>query len=155
MTTAAQVRPMSATDLPWAVTLERRLSPHPWSEKSFADSLRQHRCWVLADGQRLLGFLVFSLIADQAELLNVGVLPECQGQGLGRQLVQFFIEECRPVAATLFLEVRVGNEPAIALYESEGFCEAGIRPGYYLTAQGPQDAILMALDLSAWQDFGV
>lgn len=153
MTTAEQIRPMTAADLSWAVALEKRLSPHPWSEQSFTDSLRQHRCWVLAAGSRPLGFLVFSLVADQAELLNIGVLPECQGQGFGRQLVQFFIDECRPTAATLFLEVRVGNEPAIALYQSEGFCEAGIRPGYYITAQGREDAIVMALDLSAWQDF--
>lgn len=151
--TAPRVRPMTAADLPWVSALEKRLSPHPWSEKSFIDSLGQHRCWILAGEQGPLGFLVFSLIADQAELLNIGVLPECQGRGLGRCLVQFFIDQCKPVAATLFLEVRVGNDPAIALYQSEGFCEAGIRSGYYITAQGREDAIVMALDLSAWQDF--
>lgn len=147
------VRPMTAEDLPAVMALEKRLSPHPWDETSFADSLRQHSSWVLADDRRCLGFLVFSRVVDQAELLNIGVAPDCQGRGFGRLLLRFFIEQCRPHAATLFLEVRAGNDPALGLYQAEGFCETGIRHGYYITAQGREDAIVMALDLAAWSDF--
>jgi len=147
---------MVAADIPTVTALEKQLSPHPWDKSFFADSLHQHSSWVLDDGGRLLGFLVFSQVADQAELLNVGVFRPCQGRGYGRQLVEFFVSRCRARASTLFLEVREGNKSARALYESVGFCEAGLRRGYYITPQGREDAIVMAMDLTAdalfWQD---
>jgi len=39
------------------------------------------------------------------------------------------------------LEVRAGNEAAMALYEKMGFRKVGTRPGYY--AKGSEDAVLM------------
>lgn len=50
--------------------------------------------------------------------------------------------------ATLWLEVRASNAAAIALYESLGFNEATIRRNYYPTADGREDALIMALPLS-------
>jgi ribosomal-protein-alanine N-acetyltransferase len=49
---------------------------------------------------------------------------------------------------TLWLEVRASNVAAIALYESLGFNEATIRRNYYPTADGREDAIIMALPVS-------
>lgn len=147
------IRPMTVADLPAVAALEKQLSPHPWDQASFAGSLQQHASWVLTDERRCLGFLVFSRVLDQAELLNIGVAPDCQGRGFGRQLLRFFIAQCEPHAATLFLEVRADNDPALALYQAEGFCETGIRRDYYITARDREDAILMALDLSAWAGF--
>ena len=43
------------------------------------------------------------------------------------------------------LEVRGGNDAAMALYHKLGFCEVGRRKGYY--AKGGEDAVLMDLDL--------
>ena len=45
-------------------------------------------------------------------------------------------------------EVRASNVAAIALYESVGFNEATIRRNYYPTADGREDAIIMALPIS-------
>ena len=50
-------------------------------------------------------------------------------------------------ADTAFLEVRRSNRAAIHLYQSEGFCETGLRRGYYPASQGREDAILMAMPL--------
>ena len=50
--------------------------------------------------------------------------------------------------ATLWLEVRASNSPAIALYESLGFNEVTVRKNYYPAAQGKEDAVIMALYLS-------
>ena len=46
------------------------------------------------------------------------------------------------------LEVRASNVAALALYESLGFNEATIRRNYYPTADGREDAIVMALPIS-------
>ena len=43
------------------------------------------------------------------------------------------------------LEVRGGNEAAMALYTKLGFREVGRRKGYY--AKGGEDAVLMDLNL--------
>jgi [ribosomal protein S18]-alanine N-acetyltransferase len=53
-------------------------------------------------------------------------------------------------AQRLFLEVRPSNPGAIALYESEGFNEIGRRPRYYPAHDGREDAIVMAMELLAW-----
>jgi ribosomal-protein-alanine N-acetyltransferase len=50
-------------------------------------------------------------------------------------------------ADTAFLEVRRSNGAAIHLYQAEGFCEVGLRRGYYPKGQGREDAILMAKPL--------
>ena len=46
------------------------------------------------------------------------------------------------------LEVRSSNVAARALYESLGFSETGLRPKYYATPDGREDAILMTLTLN-------
>ena len=45
---------------------------------------------------------------------------------------------------TAFLEVRVSNHLARALYASEGFCEIGARRGYYPARNGREDAVVLA-----------
>ena len=49
------------------------------------------------------------------------------------------------ITAFLMLEVRAGNEPAIALYRKHGFVEVGRRKNYYEKPR--EDAILMTLVL--------
>ncbi|MNR57792.1 ribosomal-protein-alanine N-acetyltransferase [compost metagenome] len=49
---------------------------------------------------------------------------------------------------TLWLEVRASNRAAIALYEDLGFNEVTVRRNYYPSANGREDAIVMALPLA-------
>ncbi|HET19983.1 MAG TPA: ribosomal-protein-alanine N-acetyltransferase, partial [Chromatiales bacterium] len=48
----------------------------------------------------------------------------------------------------ILLEVRASNTPALGLYRSEGFCEDGVRKGYYPASGGREDAILMSRSLA-------
>ena len=50
-------------------------------------------------------------------------------------------------AAQVFLEVRPSNPRAIALYREYGFNEIGLRPNYYPSSKGREDAIVMAMEL--------
>ena len=54
----------------------------------------------------------------------------------------------QPIAESLFLEVRVSNERARALYAGAGFKEISIRKGYYPSRDGREDAIVMQKVLS-------
>jgi ribosomal-protein-alanine N-acetyltransferase len=60
------------------------------------------------------------------------------------QLVKNCVER---KVSNLFLEVRRSNKNAILLYEKKGFNEVGIRPNYYKTSNGNEDAILMAFSI--------
>ncbi|MGL5737518.1 MAG: ribosomal protein S18-alanine N-acetyltransferase, partial [Plesiomonas shigelloides] len=74
--------------------------------------------------------------------------PLCQGQGFGRALLQALVERLEERGlVTLWLEVRESNTPARALYEAEGFNEVSRRKNYYPTADGREDAVIMALPL--------
>ena len=48
----------------------------------------------------------------------------------------------------LFLEVRASNLAALTLYRRAGFEQVGVRRGYYRDAQGSEDALVMACELS-------
>lgn len=70
--------------------------------------------------------------AGQGDIQTIAVSPSHRNQGLGRKLLRDLIDESvRRGVSDLFLEVRADNDPAIALYTSEGFREIDRRAGYY------------------------
>ncbi len=95
------------------------------------------------------GYGVMSLVVGEAHLLNICVAPEWQRQGYGRLLLEHFMELARERGAgQMFLEVRLSNDPAIALYRGGGFNEVGMRKNYYPGEHGREDALILAKDLS-------
>jgi ribosomal-protein-alanine N-acetyltransferase len=100
------------------------------------------------DGAAPAGFSLFRTVAGEAELLLLAVAPERQGRGIGRQLLEQFLERARASgAARVHLEVRDGNA-AVAMYYRAGFAAAGRRQNYYRGDDGSQyDAITLACDL--------
>lgn len=78
------------------------------------------------------GMVMARAVADEAEILTIGVVPAMRRQGLARRLLDRVIAEARcRGAATLFLEVAAGNAAARGLYRSAGFEECGVRADYY------------------------
>ena len=94
----------------------------------------------------IVGFVVASLVAGEAELESIAVATVSQGRGLGGQLVRHLVAALGEVGTTrINLEVRASNIPASRLYTRHGFSETGRRVGYY--ADPVEDAVLMRLDL--------
>ncbi|NIB40002.1 ribosomal protein S18-alanine N-acetyltransferase [Pseudomaricurvus alkylphenolicus] len=130
------------------MVLERDAHSHPWSETNMSRSLQRQRVFGLLEGQEIRAFAVFSLVLDEAELLDFVVDPAQQGLGLGGAFLGLCLKQISPPACRVFLEVRQSNEPAIALYLGAGFAEVGIRQNYYPAPNGGrEDAILMAMEL--------
>jgi ribosomal-protein-alanine N-acetyltransferase len=122
-----------------------------WTAAGYRAELadRRHRYYVAAeDGDgTLLGWAGVMVVQDAAEILTVGVVPTARRTGLARRmLADLLAEAVRRGAREAFLEVRVDNEPARALYRSEGFDEVGRRRGYY--DGGRVDAVTMRKELS-------
>ena len=140
---------LNTADLPRAWQIEQRAHAFPWSEQTFASNQgeRYLNFRMDIDGE-MAAFAITQVVLDEATLFNIAVDPAFQRRGLGRELLEFLIREleARDVF-TLWLEVRASNAAAIALYESLGFNEATIRRNYYPTADGREDAIIMALPI--------
>ena len=54
------------------------------------------------------------------------VQPEHRGRGIGRALVEAAVDEARPLASELHLQVEMRNSAALALYKRCGFKTIGI-----------------------------
>lgn len=69
------------------------------------------------------GANLFSPVSDDEYYLSkLGLNPQFRGAGLGRRLIEGFLEEGRSGGFHHYcLEVRSDNEPALRLYRSAGF----------------------------------
>lgn len=65
------------------------------------------------------------------EIRTIGVDPAAQRQGIARLMMDAIVELADSHDAPIFLEVRVGNDPAIRLYEAYDFVINGLRRNYY------------------------
>lgn len=141
-----QLRPMRESDVAAVMVVELDNYPYPWTEGIMRDCLRVgYSCWVLADGDTVIGYGILSAAAGEAHVLNISVAPAYQGRGLGRRLLQHLLEAARGHGAdTVFLEVRPSNRAAMRLYETAGFNQVGLRSRYYPSADGREDAVIMA-----------
>lgn len=141
----ATLRTMTAADLSTVHAIEQASHPTPWPMKGLQESLHSHHAYVLEQGDELLGFAFVQRILDEAHLLDIAIAPSRRGQGLGRELLRRLMDEVLVDDISIwFLEVRVSNQAAIALYQSLGYNELSIRRNYYEGATGKEDALLMA-----------
>jgi len=140
---------MQHSDIEALLLIEASVHSHPWTRGHFISSLESsHQCWVLKCTDDIVAYAITSTAAGEAELLNIAVALNEQRKGLGRQLLSRITSTFDDSIHTVFLEVRASNDAAIALYHSLHFNEVGIRPRYYPSSQGREDAIIMALSLS-------
>ena len=126
-------RPMHETDLASVAALEAQIHAAPWTIGNFRDALVAG--YAARVGERdghIVAYGVLMLGPGEAQILNLSVVPEARRQGLGRELLRYFIDDARWLhAGQIFLEVRTSNVAAIALYETEGFAPVARRLGYY------------------------
>ena len=143
------IRPLAMADLDAVMEIEPRAYDYPWTQGIFRDCLRVgYCCWCYEVDGDIQGYGVMSVAAGESHLLNVTVLPELQGQGIGSKLMKHFLQLARRHDADIvMLEVRPSNKPAISLYEKLGFNEIGVRRNYYPADEGREDALLLALSL--------
>ena len=145
-----QYRSMSASDLDAVMAIENGIYTHPWTRGNFRDCLDAHyHCRVLELDAGLTGYSVVSTAAGEAHLLNLSVAADWQGHGYGRGLLTYMTGMAREYGALkMFLEVRASNVGAHRLYRRAGFCEIGLRRGYYPDQAKAEDAVVMELDLT-------
>jgi ribosomal protein S18 acetylase RimI-like enzyme len=91
---------------------------------------------VLADGEPA-GRLYVDEWKEEIRLVDVALLPEHRGQGLGTRLLRGVMERAAAVAKPLTIHVE-GFNPALRLYERLGFRRIGEHGPYYLMEWRPE-----------------
>ena len=138
---------MDIKDLDEVSSIETSDSLTPWSKNMFVEEIRNPLayCFVMKteDGskQPVIGFICFRNITEESELLNIGVHPDYRQLGIGKKLMQFYIDFSRQRGIkTFYLEVHSSNQSAIHLYQLFSYQLSGRRKKFY---QGKFDALLM------------
>lgn len=139
--------PMGASHAEAAGALESSGPTPSWTPSAIRASLELPTSlgWVALDQARLIGHLLSTVVADEAEVLILSVDPSVRRQGIGLALLRH--AEQRWQASHVdraFLEVRVDNTPARRLYERAGWRQTTLRQGYY--ADGA-DALVLSRQL--------
>lgn len=102
--------------------------------------------FVVEDGGLITAYMVYSLVADQMEIITIAVAATERRKGYAKLLMQKLIDDAKAVGvSSIFLEVRRNNLGAHTLYSSFGFVDVGVRRGYY--KDNGEDAITMSMSL--------
>lgn len=119
----------------------------PWSLYDYEESFKNpnHHFIGISVNDKLIGFCVYSTVLDEAEILQIVIEKHMHGHGYGYNLLNYI---CSILSSNnisqIFLEVMVGNQNAINLYNKLGFNIIGKRKHYYHVDGKSFDAILMA-----------
>ena len=121
----------------------------PWSYKTLSDLLKQDsiNLLVVYQSDKVVGYCLYQVVFEQAEILRIGTHPDYQRQGIASKLFAVLNEQLQALKVeSLLLEVRADNDPAIALYKKQQFNIIHRRKGYYSQPTQPAiDAIIMQL----------
>ena len=140
-----RIREMVPADTGQAARIEKQIITPPWTQADYLDALAKDSYLLLAaedETGKLAGYCVASMAMDEAEIIDVGVAPDCQGCGAGSLLVREMLRRLHVSGITMvFLEVREHNGAAIRVYEKHGFKAVGRRKDFY--SDPTEDAIIM------------
>jgi [ribosomal protein S18]-alanine N-acetyltransferase len=141
------IREMDPRDIEELLPMERVSSLTPWSRQMFLNELKSplSSCFVVtAEGgspRVLAGFICFRAVDKESEILNLCVHPLYRRQGMGRRLMEFYLDRCAARGIEIsHLEVSVSNEAALNLYRSFSYEQVGLRKRFY---RGKIDALLL------------
>ncbi len=137
------IRDAVLEDIEQISTIENQAFGDPWSDELLAAELSLGgTLFAVAEINGLVvGYIIAQDLASEFHILNVAVMEDFKGIGIGSMLVEEtmkFAETHRMIGVTL--ECRVSNAAAVGLYQKMGFDNSGIRKAYY---DDGEDAYIM------------
>lgn len=148
-TVTTLIRRMELDDLQTVLGIDRLSFPLPWSERTYRYEILENRSSYMyvveiVEDQilKIVGYVGFWFIVDEAHISTLAVHPDYRGQGIGELLLRTAINGALDLdAKVVTLEVRKSNQAAIKLYKKYDFRVVGSRPRYY--RDNNEDALLM------------
>lgn len=123
--------------------VEQECFSDPWSEKMFSEEIsgKFAHYYVAEVHGHAVGYMGMWALSGEGHITNVAVSSAHRRKGYAKALISHFVEIAeKENLEFMTLEVRASNEPAIALYESFGFVQVGVRKKYY---DNKEDALLL------------
>lgn len=120
----------------------------PWSLKAIEDFTKYETNKILIASYIgvIVGYITYSVVADEFQIANAATHPDYRRKGVAKNLLKTLYANAKTNGMSVItLEVRESNSPAIALYNSLGYKNVGIRKNYYKNPS--ENAILMNLYL--------
>jgi ribosomal protein S18 acetylase RimI-like enzyme len=130
----------------YASTRTEELAPVPWSpeqkhaflraqaeaqDKYYRENYTTAEFLVILDGDVPAGRLYVDRWPDEIRLMDISLLPEHRGKGIGTRLLRDLQGEARAAGKALRIHVERMN-PALGLYERLGFKPVEDRGVYHL-----------------------
>jgi ribosomal-protein-alanine N-acetyltransferase len=131
-------------------TLDAACFGEPWDVATYVETLEHPdwRLWVLRlrTPRVSVGWAACQRLDEEAEIVRIGVAPGLRERGWGKRLLAGVMARLtKDKVRRVFLDVREGNRPALALYEGAGFREVRRHVNFY--ENPPEDAVILARDL--------
>lgn len=119
----------------------------PWNFKMLASSFETENFYgmLAEDGGEIAGYGGITVAADSADIANVAVTEPYRHSGVGTALLSALCGAAAERGAKkVFLEVRVSNAAAMAMYLKNGFKGAYARTRYYSDGE---DCLVMVKEI--------
>ena len=139
-----EIREMRKEDLFQVDVIEKNSYDFPWSDKVLEECLEyNYDCYVSAHENLIFGYLISKISFPESHILNLTVDSNYRNNGIGSQLLDLTLSKSVLIGSkVIFLETRKTNNSAIYLYNKYEFKKVGIRPNYYKTKDGKEDAVV-------------
>lgn len=140
---------ITMASLPAVAALEEAVFTAPWSERSLALLCgdRGFGAALFDDAGNALAYGGMITVLDEGQITNIATHPAYRRKGYAAAVLARLLDEARTRGlATVSLEVRESNAPAIALYTRFGFEIAGKRNNFYAAPR--ENALVMVCQLS-------
>jgi len=143
------IREMTIDDVEEVHDLDEKCFSSPWTKHIYYREVKDNHFahyFVIEKDEVIIGYFGLWIVADDAQITNIAVLPQYRGYGIGKHAFGFAMQYAiQEGAAQLSLEVRISNTVAQKMYESFGLKKGGIRKEYY--PDNKEDAYVMWVNL--------
>lgn len=133
--------------LPVSALEEECFATDRWSYRTFASCFENPSFFgaVAEENGEIIGFGGITVASDNCDLENLFVAEPYRRCGTGAEILKALLAVAKDRGAEkTFLEVRVSNRAAMALYLKLGFCGSYARTRYYSDGE---DCLVMRRDL--------
>lgn len=154
------IRRCLVEDLPSVISINWSALPEHYSDSFFEDRLHESpETFLVAEDQHgsIKGYIMCRIeygfstlkrygLARKGHIVSVAVLEGHRGYGVGRVMIEESLRGMKERGCSeSYLEVRVSNTPAVALYRKLGFQTVTTHNAYY---RDGEDAFLMSKPLT-------
>lgn len=156
MSSDVAIRPARADEAALLAQLHATSFEDHWPEDAIGSLLQRPNVQgylAMVNGGEAVGFSLIQVIADEAEILTICIVPQHRLRKAGRLLLEASLQGARLSGAQkIFLEVAETNLPARRIYSLAGFEPVGRRKAYYPGGgglAGSSDALVLRKNLTA------